>query len=192
VARIHVDREERPLFGFLAKGGHFQAAVLARQIRAEAPDRPNDTFSTAGFGANVSGQMFTKWRRARQLHLCGEWRNRNRPLHHRPREPRGPGRGVRPGDGVARAPDGFRLLPGVPALVERRPALDLDVRIRGTSTSRPPTPSTRPTGGRRTSPGRPYFASTSFWSISRGRGRTRTERAASPTSFKSGVRFDSD
>jgi hypothetical protein len=64
VARI-LDREEYPLFGFLAKGGHFQAAVLARQIRAEAPDRPNETFSTAGFGANVSGQMFTKWREGR-------------------------------------------------------------------------------------------------------------------------------
>ena len=65
VARIHLDREEYPLFGFLAKGGHFQAAVLARQIRAEAPDRPNETFSAVGFGANVSGQTFTKWREGR-------------------------------------------------------------------------------------------------------------------------------
>jgi hypothetical protein len=65
VARIHLDREELPLFGFLGKGGHLQAAVLARQIRAEAPDRPNETFSTAGFGANLSGQMFTKWREGR-------------------------------------------------------------------------------------------------------------------------------
>jgi hypothetical protein len=65
VVRIHVGRKEYPLFGFLAKGGHFQAAVLARQIRAEAPERPNETFSTSGFGANVSGQMFTKWRGGR-------------------------------------------------------------------------------------------------------------------------------
>jgi hypothetical protein len=65
VVRIHLGRKEFPLFGFLANGGHFQAAVLARQIRAEAPDRPNETFSTAGFGANVSGQMFTKWREGR-------------------------------------------------------------------------------------------------------------------------------
>jgi len=65
VARIRLDREELPLFGFLANGGHLQAAVLGRQIRAEAPDRPNETFSTAGFGANVSGQMFTKWHEGR-------------------------------------------------------------------------------------------------------------------------------
>jgi len=65
VARIHLDREEFPLFGFLAKGGHLQAAVLGRQIRAEPPDQPNETLSTAGFGANVSGQMFTEWREGR-------------------------------------------------------------------------------------------------------------------------------
>ncbi len=54
-----------PLLGFFANGGHVQAAVLGRQIRAEAPDRPNDTFSTWGFGGNVSGQTFTRWREGR-------------------------------------------------------------------------------------------------------------------------------
>jgi len=70
VARIRLDREERPLFGFLANGGHVQAAVLARQIRAEAPDRPNETFSTAGFGANVSGRgpvgRVSRWKCSRR------------------------------------------------------------------------------------------------------------------------------
>jgi hypothetical protein len=65
VARIWLDRKEFPLFGFLAKGGHVQAAVLGRQIRAEPPDKPNETVSTGGIGANVSGQMFTKWREGR-------------------------------------------------------------------------------------------------------------------------------
>ena len=37
-----------------------------------------------------------------------------------------------------------------------------------------------------------FCESTSFWSISRGPGRTRTARAAFPTRSKSGARFDSD
>ncbi|MGH9460443.1 MAG: hypothetical protein ACRD1X_04465, partial [Vicinamibacteria bacterium] len=65
VVRIRLDREEVPLFAFLAKGGHLQAAVLGRQVRGEPPDKPNETVSTGGIGANVSGQMFTKWREGR-------------------------------------------------------------------------------------------------------------------------------
>jgi uncharacterized coiled-coil protein SlyX len=65
VARIRLDNREFALFAFLAKGGHVQAAVLGRQIRAEPPDQTNTTVSTGGFGANVSGQMFTKWRDGR-------------------------------------------------------------------------------------------------------------------------------
>ena len=52
-------------FGFLAKGGHVQAAVLARRIRAEPRDAVNETVSTTGIGANVSGHVFTKWRESR-------------------------------------------------------------------------------------------------------------------------------
>ena len=65
VVRVRLDRKESPFLGFFANGGHFQAAILGRQIRAEAPDRPNETFSTLGFGANLSGQTFTKWREGR-------------------------------------------------------------------------------------------------------------------------------
>jgi len=66
IARVRfAPGEDRRALPFLRRDGHLQAAVIGRQIRAEPEGRPNETISTAGIGANVSGQVFTKWREAR-------------------------------------------------------------------------------------------------------------------------------
>jgi hypothetical protein len=44
-------------------GGHTQLALLLRQIRGEADDRPNEVISTAGFGVHFSGRIPARWRR---------------------------------------------------------------------------------------------------------------------------------
>ena len=68
VARIRFDQ---PAWGPVQilpgarRPGHVQVAFLGRQIRAEPPDRANETVSTLGIGGNVSGQRFMKWREAR-------------------------------------------------------------------------------------------------------------------------------
>jgi DcaP outer membrane protein len=40
---------------------HIQAAVLARTLRGELSDQPSTTFSTGGFGVNVSGVVVPPW-----------------------------------------------------------------------------------------------------------------------------------
>jgi hypothetical protein len=38
-------------------GGHIQAAILARQLRGEPDDRPNEVVGATGFGFNISGRL---------------------------------------------------------------------------------------------------------------------------------------
>src|SRR5262245_19579506 len=38
-------------------GGHLQTAILLRQIRGAAPDRPNDVVGDVGWGVTVSGRL---------------------------------------------------------------------------------------------------------------------------------------
>jgi hypothetical protein len=65
IARVRFNPGEDPsgrriLFG---GGGHTQLALLMRQIRGEANDRPNQVLSTAGFGVHFSGRIPAPWRR---------------------------------------------------------------------------------------------------------------------------------
>jgi len=65
IARVRFNPGEDPsgrriLFG---GGGHTQLALLMRQIRGEANDRPNEVLSTAGFGVHFSGRIPAPWRR---------------------------------------------------------------------------------------------------------------------------------
>ena len=65
IARIRFNASEEPsgrriLF---RGGGHAQAALLLRQLRGEPIDRPNNTLSTRGVGAHVSGRLPAPWRR---------------------------------------------------------------------------------------------------------------------------------
>lgn len=65
IARLRFNPGEDPsgrriLFG---GGGHTQLALLMRQIRGEANDRPNEVLSTAGFGVHFSGRVPAPWRR---------------------------------------------------------------------------------------------------------------------------------
>jgi hypothetical protein len=68
VARIRLDQPRGAQTRILPGGsrpGHLQVAFLGRQIRAEPADQINETVSTVGYGANVSGQRFMKWREGR-------------------------------------------------------------------------------------------------------------------------------
>ena len=65
IGRVRFNPGEDPsgrriLFG---GGGHTQLALLMRQIRGEADDRPNEVLSTAGFGVHFSGRIPAPWRR---------------------------------------------------------------------------------------------------------------------------------
>ena len=42
---------------------HVQAAIIGRQLRGEATDQPQLTFTTGGFGVNVSGELVPQWDR---------------------------------------------------------------------------------------------------------------------------------
>ncbi len=68
VARIRFDQptgSRVPILLGARRPGHVQIAFLGRQIRAEPPGSPNETISTAGFGANVSGRRVMSWNEAR-------------------------------------------------------------------------------------------------------------------------------
>jgi hypothetical protein len=68
VARIRFDQPRGGLVRIVPgtdRSGHVQVAFLGRQIRAEPPDSLNETLSTVGYGANVSGQRYTSWSEAR-------------------------------------------------------------------------------------------------------------------------------
>jgi len=49
--------------GLLERLDHVQAAVLARTIRAEPFDKPNQTLTTGGLGGTVSGVLAPRWDR---------------------------------------------------------------------------------------------------------------------------------
>jgi hypothetical protein len=68
VARIRFDQpagSRVPILPGARRPGHLQIGFLGRQIRAEPPDQPNETVSTRGFGANVSGRRIMSWNQAR-------------------------------------------------------------------------------------------------------------------------------
>jgi hypothetical protein len=68
VARIRLDQpagSRVPILPGARRPGHVQIAFLGRQIRAEPPGSPNQTISTMGFGANVSGRRVMSWNDAR-------------------------------------------------------------------------------------------------------------------------------
>ncbi len=57
VARVRWEPRRRIGLGFLRGGSHVQGALLLRQIRGAAADRPNDPVGTQGFGFNLSGRL---------------------------------------------------------------------------------------------------------------------------------------
>ena len=61
-ARWRPSEGQRALgMGFFRKDAHVNLALLFRQIRGEAPDRPGTTLSTAGFGVGLSGRLTAPW-----------------------------------------------------------------------------------------------------------------------------------
>jgi hypothetical protein len=65
IARLRLEPGEDAHLSILRRGGHLQVAVIGRQIRAEIPDRVNETVSTGGAGASLSGKLYAPWRDAR-------------------------------------------------------------------------------------------------------------------------------
>jgi len=65
-ARWRPSEGERVLgMGFLRKDAHVNLALLFRQIRGEAADRPNSTLSADGFGVGLSGRLTAPWQAER-------------------------------------------------------------------------------------------------------------------------------
>ena len=61
-ARWRPSEGQRALgMGFFRKDAHVNLALLFRQLRGEAPDRPGTTLSTAGFGVGLSGRLTAPW-----------------------------------------------------------------------------------------------------------------------------------
>ena len=65
IARIRFTPGDRAPLGILKRGSHIQIGVIGRQIRAEPPDRSNETLATGGVGYNLSGKVFTPWNQER-------------------------------------------------------------------------------------------------------------------------------
>jgi hypothetical protein len=51
----------RHIHGLFGQTAHVQGAILVRQLRGEVSDQPDVTFSTGGFGVNVSGVLVPLW-----------------------------------------------------------------------------------------------------------------------------------
>ena len=65
IARLRFESGEDARLPFLRAGGHLQMGLIGRQIRAEIPDRVNETVSTAGAGVSISGKFFVPWQQGR-------------------------------------------------------------------------------------------------------------------------------
>jgi hypothetical protein len=64
IGRVRFSASEDASAGRLLRGdGHMQAALLIRQIRGEADERPNEIISTSGYGIHFSGRLPARWRR---------------------------------------------------------------------------------------------------------------------------------
>ena len=66
VARVRWD-PSKPSVGLATNVSHVQAAVLVRSLRGALTSEPTTTFSTGGFGMNVSGVGVPRWDRAARL-----------------------------------------------------------------------------------------------------------------------------